>query len=744
MSKVKTGTRPKATTAEAKNDLPALAKRREVITQIYRHPVVIVAGETGCGKSTQIPQFILDDAAKSGVVARVLVTQPRRVAATTLAQRVARERDEDLGQSVGHHVRLNCLSPDYAKHPATVSFVTLRMVFQYMIRDGDLSNVTHLVLDEVHDRDVFLEVLLGMLKEKMDSEGGLKFKLVLMSATINTRELSAYFRDCPVVEIKSRQFPIHDFYLEDILEATDFKIITKRREKPERITNAADFSVVHGNNARMFQENPNEYKVGTLTGIYNPSSEKIDYNLIKKLLYHIDKRYPAPTNDKKNHGILIFLPGVGEVEKMCKCLYRSGSSRYHVAVLYSMMSSKDQDEALRQTPGDNRRRVIIATNIAETSITVPGLRFVIDCGKAKVSGYEPDNDLEVLNLEWISRANVRQRRGRVGRIQPGICFHLYSKGRMETFEEFAVPEIKRNRLDELVLALTNIGFHGKIRQLLLERMSAKPEKLSVDNAFRNLKLYGLMEADEQLSSMGNVAAVLGLDPRLAKLALLGALNKCLFPALAIASCLSNNDVMLPAFEDEDVKDKEAARSTLADGSNSDHFMMVRVMRNHLKIDKRNKRAIDEHIYAWLNTGVLAASAEVMMDLARKLYKIGLIKTQSPVDEAANTKMLNESWVRAILKLAFAPNAGLGLFQAGVKGQPSSLVVSKKGRASAEGRVINVNNASEKCDGREVIYWRRMRDTKGKVLIYDTTVMQAKDAREAQWSKSNVQKNSRRA
>ncbi|KAH8042220.1 hypothetical protein HPB51_021304 [Rhipicephalus microplus] len=386
--------------------LPAYTMREEIIELIERNRVVVISGETGSGKTTQVPQFILDSYIEKGLgsLCKIICTQPRRISAISVAERVAAERAERCGESAGYQIRLECRAP---RDRGSILFCTTGILLQQLQSDPYIVSASHVILDEVHERDLQTDFLSIILKDLLVVRPDLC--VILMSATINAEMFSEYFGNCPRLEIPGITFPVDVIYLEDILEHTGYSNKT----------------------------------LGTLS---EWNEMRIDLDLVHALISEICAKKPEGA-------ILVFLPGWEQINDLNKLLTADRYLRGSLIIpLHSMMPTVNQRQVFDRPPA-GVRKIVLATNIAETSITINDVVYVIDCGKIKMSNFDVDKNLATLNAEWVSRANAQQRKGRAGRVQPGVCYRLYTSWRESQLEAYQLPEMLRTRLETLILKI---------------------------------------------------------------------------------------------------------------------------------------------------------------------------------------------------------------------------------------------------------------------------------------------------
>ncbi|QQP58356.1 Putative ATPdependent RNA helicase DHX36like, partial [Caligus rogercresseyi] len=554
--------------------LPAWEKRDSITQAIESHQVVVISGETGCGKTTQVPQFILDEAIRqgNGSVTNIICTQPRRISAVSVAERVLQERcgSSSQGRPVGYQIRLESKLP---RERGSITFCTTGVPLQWMKSNSELKGISHVILDEIHERDILSDLFLTLLKDIVAKRPDLK--VILMSATLNAHQFSKYFGGCPVIEIPGRIFPVEEYYLEDVLEMTGYRITDDFNRRP-----------AHGGHRRARKENmeyekhldffspflrniEDRFSDATMDSLSNFKSEQFNPELIASLVHHIHHREPEGA-------ILVFLSGWNEISDVHRLL--TDSKEYSraqglvVHPLHSLMPTVNQREIFERPPR-NLRKVILATNIAETSITIDDVVYVIDAGKIKLLDFEKESNVDTLKPRWISIANARQRKGRAGRVQAGVCYRLYTSYRASTFESYVKPEILRTRLDEVILNIKVLGLGPAAP--FLDKMMEPPDSESVQHALQFLRNIRALQGDEQLTHLGLHLSELPMNPQTGKMVLLGAIFSCLDPILSIAASLNFKDPFVIPLGKEDMAHKR--KNYLSKGSASDHLTLANVM-----------------------------------------------------------------------------------------------------------------------------------------------------------------------
>ncbi|XP_054884372.1 probable ATP-dependent RNA helicase DHX34 [Poeciliopsis prolifica] len=456
---------------EQKN-LPIFQYRDRIVELVRLHPVIVVAGDTGCGKSTQVPQYLL-----SAGFSHIACTQPRRIACISLAKRVSFESLNQYGSKVGYQIRF-----ETSRTAATrLLFLTEGLLLRQIQQDKILDQYQVVIVDEVHERHLHCDFLLGVLRSLLADRPDLR--LILMSATINIKLFSEYFRSAPVLQVPGRLFPIQVIYQPIPPE-----------EQPSR-------------------------------------SEKLDPRPYLRILQGIDQRYPP----EERGDLLLFLSGVAEIsniQEACQ-VYATHTRRWIILPLHSTLSLAQQDKVFDVAP-PGVRKCIISTNIAETSVTIDGVRFVVDSGKVKEMSFDPKAKMQRLQEFWISRASSEQRKGRAGRTGPGVCYRLYAESDYNAFAPYPVPEIHRVALDSLVLQMKSMDLGDPLSFVFID----PPPTASIQTAVTYLKEQGALDSHGELTSIGKLLAQLPVDVVIGKMLVLGSLFNLVEPVLTIAAALS--------------------------------------------------------------------------------------------------------------------------------------------------------------------------------------------------------------
>ncbi|KAL6281639.1 hypothetical protein ACE6H2_018520 [Prunus campanulata] len=635
---------------ELRRSLPAYKEKDALLKAISENQVIVVSGETGCGKTTQLPQYILESEieAARGTACSIICTQPRRISAMAVSERVAAERGEKLGESVGYKVRLEGVKG----RDTRLLFCTTGILLRRLLVDRKLRGVTHVIVDEIHERGMNEDFLLIVLKELLPRRPELR--LILMSATLNAELFSSFFGGAPMIHIPGFTYPVRAHFLENILEMTRYQLneynqiddygqekawkmqkqgpgFKKRKSQiastVEEVLEAADFR---------------EYSPRTRESLscWNPDS--IGFNLIEHLLCHIVRK-------ERPGAILVFMTGWDDINSLKDQLQShpllGDPSRVLLLACHGSMPSSEQ-RLIFDKPEDEIRKIVLATNMAETSITINDVVFVVDCGKAKETSYDALNNTPCLLPSWISKAASRQRRGRAGRVQPGECYHLYPRCVYDAFADYQLPELLRTPLQSLCLQIKSLQL-GSISEFLSKALQA-PEHLSVQNAVEYLKIIGALDDNEDLTVLGRHLSMLPVEPKLGKTLILGAIFNCLDPVMTVVAGLSMRDPFLMPFDKKDLA--ESAKAQFSARDNSDHLALVRAYDGW----KNAERVQSGNEYCWRN--FLSAQTLKSIDSLRKQFFF-LLKDTGLVDhhtETCNTWSHDEHLVRAVICAGLFP------------------------------------------------------------------------------------------
>src|SRR5581483_3127019 len=462
--------RANAPRPEFPSELPICAKRAEIAAALRAHPAVIVSGETGSGKTTQLPKICLE--AGRGIAGIIGHTQPRRIAARATAARIAQELGTEPGGAVGYKIRFT----DKVGPRTYVKLMTDGILLAETQGDRDLRQYDTLIIDEAHERSLNIDFLLGYLRRLLPRRPELK--LIVTSATLDAERFSRHFaldgKAAPVIEVSGRLYPVEIRY-RPVGEDDD------ERDLEQAIADAVDELALAG---------------------------------------------PGDA--------LVFLPGEREIREAAEALRKHHPSHTEILPLYARLSAAEQERVFKPHPG---RRIVLATNVAETSLTVPGVRYVVDTGLARVKRYSYRNKVEQLRVEPVSQASAKQRAGRCGRVANGICIRLYAEEDHDARPAFTDPEVLRSSLASVILRMKSLAL-GEIEAF---PFIDPPAPKAIQDGYALLAELGAVGDDHELTETGRQLARLPVDPRIGRMILAARSENALGEVLIIASALSVQD-----------------------------------------------------------------------------------------------------------------------------------------------------------------------------------------------------------
>lgn len=479
--------RPKISYPE---NLPVSQKKDDIFNAIRDHQVVIVAGETGSGKTTQIPKICME--LGRGIKGLIGHTQPRRLAARTVANRIADELDTTLGNTVGYKVRFN----DQVSDNTLVKLMTDGILLAEIQQDRMLMQYDTLIIDEAHERSLNIDFILGYLRQLLPKRPDLK--VIITSATIDPQRFSKHFNHAPIIEVSGRTFPVDVRYRPVVDDADD-----------------------------------------------------VDRDQLQAIFDAVDELGHESSGD-----ILIFMSGEREIRDTADALNRLDLPHTEILPLYARLSNSEQNRVFQSHSG---RRIVLATNVAETSLTVPGIKYVIDPGTARISRYSFRTKVQRLPIEPVSQASANQRKGRCGRVSDGICIRLYSEQDFLSRPAFTDPEILRTNLASVILQMTSLGL-GDISAFPFVEA---PDKRNIQDGVRLLEELGAINNAENgrytLTPQGRSLAQLPVDPRLARMVLEAEKNSCLREVMIITAALSIQDPRERPMDKQQASDEKHRR-----------------------------------------------------------------------------------------------------------------------------------------------------------------------------------------
>ncbi|XP_067634580.1 3'-5' RNA helicase YTHDC2 [Eurosta solidaginis] len=711
-----------------KQELPIYQYQEEIQNKLVHYSIFIISGETGSGKTTQVPQYILNDSMRKNRPCRIVVTQPRRVAAVSVAHRVAEERGEQIGDTVGYQIRLESCVQKTTNLIYTTSGCLLRSI---MADTNDFfRKISHLIIDEIHERDKYTDFTLITIKEQLKRNKDLR--VILMSATMDINLLSKYFDDCPVVNVPGQAFNVKIFHLEDILYRTGYrtalmekylrsmndtnsyeKLVTKL---PANVTDvylqqaldaildqcslenlrcgeellalfdqiqyfiesegmpvdaahsktgitplmaackcnsikyvelfmfhranvhlrdmqgftALDYAKMHSDeictrilqssdiicNEQLQLKQELDEKQRILSAYqqqFNDESD-VDHDLILSLLEGL-YRSPHPG------AIMVFLPGYNDIIQQRDLIQSTlPVNTYRICILHGQMDSQDQCEALQI---HTVRKIILSTNIGQTSITIPDLAYIIDSGKVKLKTHDSITESSQLQSVWISKADANQRSGRAGRTQNGVCYRLYSTITYEYMPQFSIPEFMRIPLTEICLYAKTLDSQSEV-ETYLSRALNPPSNLSVQNAIRKLQMLEVFNDDESVTELGRHLVEIPLDVQLGKCLLYGIFFKCFDSVLTIVAYHSVKDPFILPTDRATQGHASFQRKSFSGNTFSDQLGILSLYKSYCSVRNNRKRVrefCNKYFLSQSAMEMFCATRRQISDLASQKFRI---------------------------------------------------------------------------------------------------------------------------
>ncbi|TPX74038.1 hypothetical protein CcCBS67573_g04688 [Chytriomyces confervae] len=544
-----------ASLVPSRNRLPISNERKNIIAAVQKARALVIVGETGSGKTTQLPQFLFEcGLAKKGMIA---ITQPRRVAASSIARRVAEEMGVKLGNEVGYSVRFD----DKTTQSTKIKYMTDGMLLRELLSDKLLSKYSVIILDEAHERTLRTDVLFGMVKaiQKVRSD----LKIIVMSATLDAARFAEYFDGAETLYIPGRQFPV-------------------------RVYNAI--------------ERQEDY---------------VDAALVATFQIHVDE---DPGD------ILVFLTGQEEIETVEKLLKEHmhelppNASQLLICPLFASQPAAQQQKVFAPAP-PNTRKVILSTNVAETSITISGIRYIVDTGMAKVRAFNPKLGIESLAVVPISKASALQRLGRAGREAPGVCYRLYTEDGFSSLANVSEPEILRCNLANVLLTLKASGVENIMEFDFLDR----PPRASLIRALEHLFALRALNSKGELTPEGHKMAGFPVDPSLAKVLIHSKALNCTAEVISIISMLSVETVFFSPHDKREAANEAKRKFVSHDG---DHITLLNVMRGYQAVSGDKDWCIQNYI----NGRAIKNAMDIRNQLASFCEQGGISPTASAGSE----------------------------------------------------------------------------------------------------------------
>lgn len=546
-------------------ELPVTQYADKLIEAIQKHQVIIVAGETGSGKTTQLPQIAM--LAGRGLTGLIGHTQPRRLAARSVSQRIAEEVGEKLGESISFKVRFN----EQGSQDSLVRLMTDGILLAELANDRFLTKYDTIIIDEAHERSLNIDFIMGYLKQLLPRRKDLK--VIITSATLDVNRFSNYFNGAPIFEVEGRSYPVELRY----------------RPISEMTIGSSDDDEFDD-----FEENLPRAVVAAVEECFQDAQEK---------------------GHPEHADILIFASTEQEIRELQETLIKHGPRHTEVLPLYARLALAEQQKIFN--PSGGGRRIIIATNVAETALTVPNIRYVIDSGFARISRYNYRSRVQRLPIEAISQAAANQRKGRCGRIAPGVCIRLYSEEDFLSRPEFTEPEIKRTNLASVILQMQSLKL-GSLEEF--DFIEPPDHRLVNDGRKLLIELGAMSEKKNELTKIGYQMAKMPIDPRLARMILGGAHFGVLNEVLVIVAALAVQD---PRERPADKQMQADQKHALFREADSDFLFYIKLWetlhanRENMSENKRRTFARN-HFLSWLRLREWKKTHEQLVDLAKGL------------------------------------------------------------------------------------------------------------------------------
>ena len=635
-----------ASIQDFRRKLPAYKMKEDIIRAVRGNQVTVLSGDTGCGKTTQLPQLLFDAGIGQEMPGRgmILCTQPRRVSAISVAQRVAQERGERCGDSVGYSIRFENVVSENTR----MLFLTTGILLRRLHTDPELHGVSTVIVDEVHERDVDTDFALLLLRDLVWS-GKTKLRLVVMSATIQVEKLVDYFKQPkrplpPLISIPGALFDVKEYFLDDALQwlGVDPKTVPAMATAIEA-AKAGSAAAAAACAASNQQSSYADMKEAALANLDKKATETtVPVEVICGIIDQYHKQAP------RSNAVLVFLPGWAAIDKTMNMLrqkYPQAARELSILPLHSSLTTSEQQRVFVPAP-KNFRKVVLATNIAETSITIDDIVLVIDSCLHKGTSYDSAGNTSSLTSQLIAKANGRQRRGRAGRVAAGVCVHLLPKASYEKLPDFLLPEMQRTALEEICLQVKAIVSDRTCLDVLSRALDAPPA-ISIAHAVDQLYAVGALDSKERLTALGRVLASMPLHPALGKMLLLGAAMGVFDPLCTLAAALSGKSPFVKPMPHQMIEARRA-QGQFDLGKNSDHFAVLELYGQWSRAPRRSDFAFQN----WADHMVLNHIERMRSQLRNLLNHSGFLKKAPAGWESRYAT--NDSLVRFALAHSLTP------------------------------------------------------------------------------------------
>lgn len=661
---------------QARAALPVASYKQELMRLVDRNVYSIFIGATGSGKTTQVPQLIFEDWCRRGRGAdcTIICTQPRVIAATSVASRVGDELGRKLRNRVGHHVRNNAQTPQ--PRDGSITFCTTGILLQQLQNEPDviMDNVSHLVIDEVHERDMVLDFTLAVLKRAVTDrlERGLKVpRILLMSATLDEDVFSNHFKNidangeltpAPSLSVPGRSFPVREKFLDEVLK--DMERAHSRRE-----LSAFRHDSVYSSSRKYIEDELKQANDNYITALANTNEDETKTTvkwetpellttptaLIAETIAHV-------LRTTRDGAVLVFLPGLGEINKVDLFLRTwrwpilgidiNNAQKYKLFKLHSSLADSQKTVFEPVPPGV--RKIILSSPVAETSVTIPDVTCVIDSGQVRELQYDNTTRASWLRNCWINGSSAKQRAGRAGRVQAGTYLAMYSKARREAMPAAGVPELVRADLQSVCLTVKSKIKHVDVPEFLAGAINP-PKGGSVEDAMKSLIQIGALTPERDLTSLGRLLCDFPVHPSLAKMIVMGIVFKCLDPIVIAGAAIEQQDLWVSTQQLR--KQVVQSKFHYAKGSQSDLIATY----NAFCSLRDNDPAVDKSL---LHSGVFNRIKESAKAIRDTLVDTGMLRAQvaGRMNEriggtAFNVNSDNHNVVKAVLVAGLQANIG---------------------------------------------------------------------------------------
>jgi HrpA-like RNA helicase len=597
-------------------EYPVVQKRAEIMDVARKHPNFVLVGGTGSGKTTCLPIMLLELKAELELKVRIAVTQPRLIATTSVSRRDADLIGCAVGQEIGYQVRFD----DHTSEGTEINFMTDGVLLSMMQSDPLLKEFSIVMVDEAHERSLNIDLCLGLLKESNKNRlaaGMEPIRIVVTSATIEREKFARYIGNDETensIEVPEKMFPVQVSY--ETQTPSDY--MRAGAEKVHDIINPPDYTDTWATEyvLKHAQEYPDLYPIATnvyseTNAISVSEAEQKFRSLLGENFSKFKSKVTTYIKQEMSGDILVFMPGKEEIDKTIRDIEKLiDPNSVEIIRLHSGMLPEEQDRIFQP---NGKRKIIVSTNIAETSITVPGVRHVVDSGYVKQIEFDPKSGIEQLVLTPHAISGLDQRMGRAGRVAPGRCYRLFSENSLRERQQYQTPEIQRSELAHVVLRMKKIGIVDVENFDFID----PPDRASIHQAIETLKTLGALDENGTLTETGNLMAELGLEPKLGRMVVEAIKQDCLEDICSIAAFLGGKSVFIRPEGKKEIADEAHARFK---NTNSDFITYLNIWNAYVESGYDNQFARKN----FLNGRVLDEANKVRSELLKVLRRNGIV------------------------------------------------------------------------------------------------------------------------